>query len=178
MTSKQHVLSTGNTIRWKQAAPIFENGDLSADCHPAIRQAVAYWRSIHPDHGLPGRQHLDPIDIPGLLAHIRLVDVVGEPPRFRVRLSGSHVESHLGIARPGEWFDALFEDFETTPTYDAFITAVQTRRPNWRTGVCELKCGDLYTPVERVQLPFARDGETVDMIMVCVVFGEPDNGIG
>jgi hypothetical protein len=178
MDPEQLALPTGNTISWHQVPPVPTNDGVPLNCHPIIQHAFAYWRSIHLDQGLPGRQHLDPTEIPHLLAHIRLLDVVGEPPRFRVRLSGTHVETYLGRARPGEWFDMLFENFESTPTYGSFMAAVETRQPNWRSGLCELKSGDTFLPVERIQLPFASDGETVDMIMVCVVFGKPDYRLG
>lgn len=169
---KQFAASTGTEIQWQGAVSFSDIDALPVECHPVLRAGAEHWYSIHPDRGLPGRQHLDPIAIPKLLAHVRLVDVVGEPPRFRVRLTGTHVESHMGLARPGAWFDELFDDFGETETHEGFITAVRTRQPNWRRGLCEIKGDRAYTPVERIQLPFASDGETVDMIMVVVVFDQ------
>src|SRR3546814_9213349 len=47
--------------------------------HPDIAALVAYWHSIHPPQGLPGRRHFDPVDVPWLLPHIWLLDVFRDP---------------------------------------------------------------------------------------------------
>jgi hypothetical protein len=57
--------------------------------HPKIVQLYEYWRAATPaDGGLPSRRDIDPTDIPTLLEHLWLLDVVGEPSRFRFRLRG------------------------------------------------------------------------------------------
>ena len=130
-----------------------------------------YWRSIHPADGLPGRQHFEPSDVPRLLANIRLVDVVGRPPRFRVRLTGTRLDEFFGRNATGRWLDEMYPDFQETPTYTNYMRVVETKLPNWRHGQCELRRSNDWLLYERVQLPFAADGTNVDMILVCGVFG-------
>ena len=50
--------------------------DLPSTAHPKIVAPYDYWLKAAPTTGvLPGRQHIDPIDIPSLLENIWLVDV-------------------------------------------------------------------------------------------------------
>src|SRR5258708_36707350 len=55
-----------------------------------------YWVKIRPGGvALPGRQHLDPIEIPDLLPYFFLIDVEKEPLRFRYRVVGTTLETEL-----------------------------------------------------------------------------------
>jgi hypothetical protein len=63
-----------------------------------------YWRRIAPGPGLlPGRQHLDPADIPKLLLSVRLL---GTPPRFRARRIGTALQRAGIPLRPVDPADA------------------------------------------------------------------------
>lgn len=63
---------------------------------PEQRCLYEYWHSKRPsDAALPGRQHVDPLEIPSLLPHLFLIDVVREPLRFRY---GSNFRGRLCFA--------------------------------------------------------------------------------
>jgi hypothetical protein len=147
------------------------HGGIPADCHPSVQAITDYWRSIHPDEGLPGRQHFDPIQIPRLVANIRLVDVVGDPPRFRMRMTGTRLTEFFGGGGTGQWLDEIHKNFSRTPTFESYMRVVETRLPNWRRGKCELRASNNRVLYERVQIPFASDGIHVDMILIYGVFG-------
>ena len=89
-------------------------GTAPGDWHPGARELYAYWASKKPKDGLPGRQQVDPIDIPKLLPRIFLADVIweGDRPRIRFRLVGQAivvgVQAHmLHIRQPGGFVRAL-----------------------------------------------------------------------
>lgn len=148
--------------------------ELPPDCHPEIRMIVDYWRSIRPDSGLPGRQHFDPVDIPQLLSSIRLIDVVGYPPRFRTRLMGTKMAESVGKDYTGMWLDDVFPDFEKSSSCLGLNTVVRTGELNWRRGHPAMMHGKEFMIIERVYLPFARDGQTIDMILTYVMLGDSD----
>jgi PAS domain len=133
---------------------------------------VDYWRAIHPAAGLPGRQHFDPVDIPHLLANIRMLDVVGQPPRFRIRLAGTGVVKTVGEDQTSQWLDEAFPGFERSSAALGLNDVVRTGRLNWRRGNPRLLEGKEYMVIERVYLPFARDGQTVDLILSYVLLGD------
>jgi hypothetical protein len=162
-------LRLGSTVR----QPTVEN--VPADCHPKVRAIVDYWLSIHPSQGLPGRQHFDPIDIPNFLPNVRLIEVVGDPPRFKIRLAGSRVSEFFGEEESGRWFDEIYPRFAETPTCESFVSAVQSGEPSWRRGKCDLKKEKDFARLERVHLPFATDGKTIDMLLTFTLYG-PESG--
>lgn len=140
------------------------------DCHPKIKALVDYWLSIHPDKGLPGRQHFDPRDIPTLLSNIWLVDVFQEPLRFRFRLFGTRIVDYAGEDNTGKWLDERWPDFDA----EVLKAVIDSKQPSWSRGASVFRPEKDYYELERVRLPLARDGETVDMILVLTVFFDRD----
>ena len=60
--------------------------------HPKMIRLYEYWRKKAAGPGLlPSRRDIDPTDIPALLDNIWMLDVVGEPRRFRFRLIGDAI---------------------------------------------------------------------------------------
>lgn len=172
------VLASHSKKRWKEKFVVGSapgEGDLPEDCHPKIQQIVCYWRSIHPENGLPAREQLDPVAFFRLLPDVRLVDVVGEPPRFRVRLTGERIRQHIGHLHTGLFFDDVFASFADRASCLAFTTAARTKRPYWNRGSCELIATPVDAaaelPVERVVLPLAGDGATVDTLLILALLG-------
>ncbi len=147
------------------------HGSVPETCHPGVRAITRYWESIHPSQGLPGRQHFDPVTIPNLLPNIRLIDVVGPPYRFRVRLTGTRLTEFFGASDTDRWMDEVYPRFEATETHENYVRVCETHCPNWRIGPCHLRNRGECLEYERVQLPFASDGESVDMILIYGVFG-------
>ena len=139
---------------------------IPEDCHAKVKALQDYWRSKHPEAGLPGRQHIDPVDIPELLPNIWLIDVHRNPYRFKFRLLGTQVVNYAGEDNTGRWFD------ERWPNYDpsVFIDIVESRRPSWARGRSKMRPEKDYYEMERVRFPLASDGETVDIILALTVF--------
>jgi len=147
------------------APPTFSDC-VPQDCHDYIRRAVEYWLSIHPETGLPGRQHFDPVDIPSLLPYLRLLDVTREPPRFRIRLMGTRVVHFYEKDFTGWWYDEAFPNFAGSDAEKSMIAAVRTGRPEYRNGPPSFFFPRDYKIVERVALPLARDRQNVDMLFI------------
>jgi len=144
--------------------------DLGDDIAPAsfcepVRRLADYWRQIHPVEGLPGRRHLDPLDIPGVLASLWLVDVHRSPWRFRVRLIGTAIVSFVGAGHTGQWMHEVFPDFESTGAYRDLITCAADGRPVACTARLVSNPERTYARAQRIHLPLATDGRTPDMIL-------------
>lgn len=136
------------------------------DCHPKIQAILSYWQSRRPGNRLPGRQHLDPIDIPRLLPNIWLIDVTHNPMRFRMRLVGTRVVAYAGEDNTGAWIDEKWPDYNDA----ALRQVVAQRNPSWWRGPSQFRPEKNYVELERVRLPLAQDGETVDMILCLTIF--------
>jgi hypothetical protein len=139
-------------------------------CDGRIRRLFDYWRSIQPAHDrLPGRQHLEPLDVPELLQWLALVDVVGEPPRFRYRLVGTGQARVMQSDLTGRWVDEAYERFRDTRDHAAFV-AVAGGQIRYSRDAPEYRVERSHVLVERLLLPLARDGASVDMILGIAVY--------
>jgi PAS domain len=147
------------------------DGTALLKAHPRIHQAYSYWQSIHPEKGLPGRQHFDPSAVPKLLPFLWLLDVRGHPVRVRCRLIGTAISSIIGKDLTGAWLDEVDDSLVAAPACAARWNAVvTTRRPHWRpkmpiAPVAEGK----VTEIEDLYLPFATNGWEVDLIVCQMV---------
>src|SRR6266849_5312118 len=69
---------------------VISSAEVPPECDRRIRALYDYWCGIHPTEAiLPGRQHVEPLDLAEVLRWLWLVDVQREPLRFRYRLVGT-----------------------------------------------------------------------------------------
>ena len=143
--------------------------ELPATAHPKVLAAHSYWQKVTPANGvLPGRKHIDPIDIPSLLENIWLIDVLADPQRFRVRLIGEKLRRLGNPVKPGDFLDRHLADTAASMADMRFV--VVERKPVWFRGQAELRHTTTVFELERLFLPFAADGATVDLIIGVAIF--------
>lgn len=147
--------------------------------HPKIRRMIAHWESLAPAPGiLPGRQHFDPIRVPDLLPHIWLIDVERGPAlRFRYRLLGTALIEAGVPMRRGDYFDEVAGQPLLHEVAQLLEALVRDPRPHWRRGVPKVEHAKHVSELERVMLPLATDGATVDMLIGATVFYWDDGRI-
>jgi hypothetical protein len=130
-----------------------------------LRQLYAYWLSKKGTARAPPRSAIEPAEIVGLLPNLALVDVVGDLPRFRVRLFGTKLVAAYGQDITGKFTDEI--DLDTIgPDLEAQMRRVVR---DWRPHVVrvQLKRADDRRRIEyeRVWLPLSADGKTVNMLL-------------
>ncbi len=140
-------------------------GNVPEGCHPKVRALTEYWLSIHPAEGLPGRQHFDPLDIPTLLPNLYLVDVRPETRRFAFRLMGTALVKLFDRDYTGLPFECAYDSGKRSHSYRDMIEMLRSRQPRWRKAPGYFKRDRDHLTLERVVLPLARDGSTVDIII-------------
>lgn len=141
-----------------------------ASWHPKLQRVFRYWESIHPAHGLPGRQHVDPLALADLLPGIWLLDVQREPFRLRYRLVGTRVVEAIGQETTGRWLDEAHPHLLEYPQYfDRFQEVVATKIPNRRRGPARMWSHQDFREIENVILPLANDGTNVDVLLLITV---------
>jgi hypothetical protein len=147
--------------------------------HPRIVRLVDYWRGLAPGLGLlPARRHFDPMRVPELLPNLWLVDVVRGPPRrYRYRLVGNALIDAGAPIRPGLFIDEMDDRIDQQAAHAAFDGVVDTHRPDWRRGPPIIQHLKFISELERVLLPLAEDGQTVDVVLGMTVFYLLDGAI-
>ncbi len=149
-----------------------ENPDLVLNKlhHPAHVRLYEYWSSKSSSGRSPGRQHLDPVEIPDLLFNLALIDVVradGEC-RFRYRLAGTGIAKRGGRDPTGKIFEELYDGKYLRKANSTYQSIVESGLPF--TSSRKFPVGKEYLSYDRLILPLARDGETVDMLVFLPAF--------
>jgi hypothetical protein len=136
--------------------------------HPTLRFAFDYWLSKAPDGLLPGRQHIDPMELRSILPNVMLIDVEPDAagPKFRLRLIGTAITEATGRDLTGQYFGPENQSGDTL-LMQRLIGLVETGQPYF---VAEkLNVPDRQHMLHRLVMPLARDGKTIDMIFACCV---------
>tara|TARA_E500000305_G_scaffold106710_1_gene105704 strand:- start:3977 stop:4483 length:507 start_codon:yes stop_codon:yes gene_type:complete len=159
--------ATQSLANLKNICPMIQN--------PKIREFAEYWMSIHPGDRLPSRADFDPIDIPGLLPHLVLVDVTPDPIRFMVRLQGTDVTRAMRSELKGSYLDEAFPDFEQSFPHLDRVHVVETALPIHRMGTPSIQFALDYAPIERLHLPLSSDGSTVDKVISIFLYEQKES---
>jgi hypothetical protein len=143
--------------------------------HPKTIRIYEYWREKAPGPGLlPSRGDIDPTEIPTLLDNIWMLDVVGEPRRFRFRLIGDAMHRKGIPGRSGEYVDQFFSPGVAEERMAALHAVVVARQPSWARGRPQLVHRNQIFEIERILLPLAADGRAVNILLCLTVFYQTD----
>ncbi len=108
--------------------------------------------------------------MPRLLPNLWLIDVHRNPLRFWRRLVGTKIEEFAGMNLTGGWVADRLSGSRLSGVHDNLVDVVETKQPSWRRGKSLIRFEKDYAELERLYLPMADDGETVDMILAISVF--------
>ncbi|WP_282607249.1 PAS domain-containing protein [Pelagibius sp. Alg239-R121] len=140
---------------------------------PLHQEAYRYWRSKFSEGLLPGRDAIDPLEVPSVLPWLNLVDVLkdGDQYRFRHRLIGTGIVGRYGRDATGSWFDDVYEPELLGEHLHDYVELVTTARPNLSQVAMPIPEKN-FISYQRLALPLATDGSNIDMIMVVIDFDD------
>lgn len=142
------------------------------DHHPRFRRLADYLAAKAAPGKLPGRQHIDPVELFDMLPYLILIDVIregGGELRYRIRLMGTEVVALAGSDGTGKFVeDVLTDPEEGAKIITRYEEILRTREPQYWQGVLAVP-GRKHMAYERIAFPLSRDGENVDMFIL--VFG-------
>ena len=144
------------------------SGPVPVPRHQALRELYAYWDSKRGNGFAPPRRAIDPAEMRGLLPFIVLIDVVGLPPRFRIRLAGTKVVEAFGREITGLYVDEMDLDAVEHVVLTDLAEVVRDGRPNLAEREYTRNDGR-HMKYERLVLPLSTDGMTADKLLCGVV---------
>lgn len=135
----------------------------------AIRSFYHYWCDIRGDRAMPRRADFDPMDIPGHLPGILLVDVEGVNEegigQFRYRVAGDLEITARGFNPMGKRVeDGTFQGSKKRAISN-YETVRRSAAPLYK-PITYLNAHHLMIDEYVLFLPFSEDGETVSQILV------------
>lgn len=171
------MATAGRSLPWlSQGEALAEGADgiRAATGNPLIHALVAYWQGKAGGRPMPARADIDPAEIPWLLPHVWLMDVLREAgrPAFRYRLVGTAVATTFPECRAGWRVEAVYPDIFGSSIYRQFLALVERGAPQWRRGPVLFDAERKHIAFERVLLPLASDGRAVDMTLGLTVRSE------
>jgi hypothetical protein len=139
-----------------------------------LRKGFEYWRQKAAGR-LPRRAEIDPVDIPHLLPHVRLVDVE-EAGRFRYRLVGSEARLHHATNPTGRYVDEALSPPAGPRIVALYEECVRERRPLYVEQEYVLPNGSGVRRLSKVLFtPIAEDGKNVSQVLVFHVVSAPSS---
>lgn len=139
------------------------------------KELLGYWDSCRAGKSMPSRADIDPIDIPHLLPHVGLIDVLGGGLRFRYRLIGTQMNKVFGSDLTGRYLDQ-----SSGGDYRDYLDRLYKRcaqGPHIVYSEGELTYQDrTHLWIARLLLPLSRDGRRVDMMLFSSVFSPKRSG--
>jgi len=141
--------------------------DISGDA--ILSEALAYWRSKRAGRAMPQRRDIDPCDIPRLLPHVQITELVDGGARVRYRLSGTAVTAMYGAELAGRYFDEVFSGERLKFIEDNYRTMCREKHPILvRNRYLSLK--EVEFVATRLVMPLSEDGACVNQALTAITF--------
>lgn len=138
------------------------------------RWLLKFWRRHLDNDHVPRWQAVNADDLASLSDHLSLLDVIGDPPRFLIRFHGRMIGRVYGSSDcRGRRLDDVIPAARHGEALTPYRRAVQSGVPVYTIHDVNDRGGRLIHS-ERLLLPFARDGKTVDRILAAFEFVCPD----
>ena len=144
---------------------IYEDETLLPVCSSLFASLFKLWDGKRAGRTYPARSDFDPLELRPWLGRISLLDVLPGPPMdFRYRLCGSQTVAQYGLDLTGKRFSEACYIGTPAEAQAAMSELVRIGRVRYRND----PVGDVRgfaSMRERIYLPLAEDGKTIDMIL-------------
>ncbi|HEX3498468.1 MAG TPA: PAS domain-containing protein [Stellaceae bacterium] len=132
-----------------------------------------YWESKRHGRLMPSRADIDPLELKPYLSQLVLLDVEGEPPRFRYRLVGTEVtrvRRGLSSSDPtGRFVDEVTHHQGTDTVLAHYRRVVTERKPSTDAGTYTPSPERPWVRFSRLVLPLSSDDVSVNMLLIALV---------
>lgn len=146
--------------------------DIAALTHPLLVRLAAYWQTLRREEALPARRDINPAAIIRVMPFVALIDVRRHVPlEMTLRLVGTELARWAGHDNTGRSFAECYRR-DIGPDWDRAVRdyqrAILAGEPARRCHQGQRPNGLLFD-YERILLPLATDGRTVDGLLLGMV---------
>jgi hypothetical protein len=136
---------------------------------PILLGLFEYWDRKRGDRAMPARRDLDPTEIPRLLPHLRITEILDGCTRFRYRLVGTAVVEAYGVDFTGKYTDELYNGERKLNIERHCRLLYEKKRPIFlRSRYVTAKGYDVMA--NRLLAPLSNNGVEVDMMIAALTF--------
>lgn len=148
---------------------------------PLLVELFSYWLKQRGERRVPARADIDPVDIPQLLPHIALTEIIEDPCsnaiRVRYRLAGTQIEERFGCSMTNCYFDELKQGLYFDYIMGLYRRLMADMAPIYSENVFGTE-GEHVLRAKRLMLPLSDDQKAVNMVLAAVVYVDSDPGKG
>jgi hypothetical protein len=141
---------------------------------PMLKSALDYWNRKRGDRLMPVRRDIEPTEIPALLPHVQLVELVGD--RLRYRLIGTALVEAYGENWTGKYIDETFTGNRRRFLEESYRRVRHERAPVLVRNLFVSKSG-IKMEAARVNTPLSEDGSRVSQFFVVGIVGFPKGSL-
>ncbi|MBI3506989.1 MAG: PAS domain-containing protein [Proteobacteria bacterium] len=141
---------------------------LPGSADPRLHGLLAYWNERRGALPYPARADIDPVDIPGFLPHLSLVEVRPGSPRFVYRLMGTKLVELMKKELTGQPVGTGVKPDEIEAVLARYRRVADEGIALYHRHRMQELAND-YTGVDRLMLPIGKAGAPVNMILSIVV---------
>lgn len=139
--------------------------DARGVVHPELQNLLTFWAWCRGARTLPSRSAIPAEDFKPWMGHIMIIEPVGTPPRFRVRLHGTRLYGYDGKDLTGWYLDEAVAEPDLHCIVAPYQAAIRTREPQFDVISSPFAGGTVHQ-LSRLVLPCAEDGISVDRLIV------------
>jgi len=153
-------------------------GELAAvELERAIAALRAVWSRLKGDARVPLRSAFDPEVLKPWLPNIVIVEAVGVPVRFRVRLAGTAAVGFAGRDFTDKFLDDVIPPAHYPATIAPYIDAMASGQPIEDDILREqfIAPDGTSLPVRRLVMPCSSDGRAIDRFVVGLFLYRPQS---
>ncbi|HZS85657.1 MAG TPA: PAS domain-containing protein [Stellaceae bacterium] len=136
---------------------------------PILLEMFRYWDRKRGGRAMPARRDLDPTEIPKLLPHLRITEIIEGGRRFRYRLVGTAIVEAFGSDFTGKYVDELYSPERAAAIESNYRRVCAEKRPIFRRSrYITLKGYDIIA--NRLLAPLSENGREVDIVIAALTF--------
>lgn len=133
---------------------------------PRLHRLYQHWNALKGERPLPSPAAFDILGLPQLMGFLHVLDVQGDPPRFRFRLFGTRIAEVGGRDLTGKWVEDIQPPRWAAAVQAAFCEPLARRAP------CYSRSDEAYDlgaiEMHRLACPFSTNGQDIDRLLVGV----------
>jgi hypothetical protein len=137
--------------------------------NPDLRALYEYWDKARNGRAMPQRSDIDPTQIPKLLPHLFMYDVVSGGG-YKIRLIGEELRHFMGSKAVGQPAGSTMTPRGAEMIVKILDAVVAERVPKFRAGKAYWQADRTYRDFEGCFLPLSADGDTVNIVLGGVKF--------
>lgn len=142
--------------------------------HDKLRELYRFWDRRRGEAPYPVWSAFVAEEFKSWMGHVMIIEPIGSPPRFRVRLHGTRLFDYDGKDLTGWYLDKAVPERSLGNVVGPYLAAVVRGTPQYDTMCSPFEAGTVRR-LCRLVLPCSNTGDSVDRLLVGIYLDVHEN---